>query len=267
MRSETARVLWIIISITVFLLAVSGTTFLALSAGSENEVQIAEIETPFENNWDRPRNESLSHYDPNNPDLSENLDTSSSENLDNIEENITSSATPSDTSSNTSEEDQTESLISSSLGETETSPTATENSSNNKEQMHITDENETPQKAYYSQPKRDEKKSYQPVKKATPTPVVRRQQPKYTYVKRFWIQVGSFSIHTWAENAQQDLNQKGYQAYITTGTSKENTNVYRLRIGPFDSKSEADYYLQKVSTLKDYAKSYVSNTTSKEKIQ
>ena len=85
-------------------------------------------------------------------------------------------------------------------------------------------------------------------------------------MKRFWIQAGSFQLFSGAELAQKDLKQKGFQSYIATN-QKDNKDFYRLRIGPFESKSEAEYYLKKVGQYKDYSNSYISSTISREVVQ
>ena len=59
----------------------------------------------------------------------------------------------------------------------------------------------------------------------------------------YWIQVGSFSDKSKADSARENLESKGYRN-VSNSTTKE--DMYRVRIGPYAAKSEAENVLVKV---------------------
>lgn len=73
----------------------------------------------------------------------------------------------------------------------------------------------------------------------------------------YWIQVGSFSTLNGAEKAKERIAVKGFTASIHT-TSVEGKNFYRVRIGPYEKKNEADKFLYWIKEIDGFDKSYVS---------
>ncbi|MBR6914671.1 MAG: SPOR domain-containing protein, partial [Treponema sp.] len=70
----------------------------------------------------------------------------------------------------------------------------------------------------------------------------------------YWIQVGSFSDKSKADSARENLESKGYRN-VSNSTTKE--DMYRVRIGPYAAKSEAENVLVKVVKIKGYENAYV----------
>ncbi|MCL2600644.1 MAG: SPOR domain-containing protein [Treponema sp.] len=73
----------------------------------------------------------------------------------------------------------------------------------------------------------------------------------------FWIQAGAFSSKARAETVKESLEAKGIASII------ENRNIngrtyYRVRIGPYLSENEANYWLGLVSSIDGFSGSWVS---------
>jgi len=73
----------------------------------------------------------------------------------------------------------------------------------------------------------------------------------------FWIQAGAFSSKARAETVKESLEAKGIASII------ENRNIngrtyYRVRIGPYLSANEANYWLALVSSIDGFGSSWVS---------
>ncbi len=104
-----------------------------------------------------------------------------------------------------------------------------------------------------------------PVKKAPvkPAPVKTAVKvAKPVNVTEFWIQTGSFKSVNTAENAKQTLVSKGFAPTIQT-KAVNGTNYYRVRIGPYTSKDEAEKFLHWVKSLDGFIESYVSKVYTK----
>lgn len=73
------------------------------------------------------------------------------------------------------------------------------------------------------------------------------------------MQVGSFSDKSKADAARTDLEKKGYRN-VSNSTTKE--NMYRVRIGPYSDKSEAESVVTKVSKYKEYENAFISDANA-----
>jgi len=77
----------------------------------------------------------------------------------------------------------------------------------------------------------------------------------------FWVQTGAFSTVTKAEGVKDTLSSKGITSII------ENRNVngqtlFRVRVGPYTSKNEADYWLSLIRAIGGFEDSQVRLTQS-----
>lgn len=82
-------------------------------------------------------------------------------------------------------------------------------------------------------------------------------------VTRFWVQVAAYSNKNTAENARSTLSEKKISSDIYTYQDAKDKLYYRVRVGPFTTKSEAEYWKAKIVEIKDFtnAGSYVTSTT------
>jgi len=81
----------------------------------------------------------------------------------------------------------------------------------------------------------------------------------------FWIQVGSYSSLTKAESVSDALKARG----LTTTVQSKDVNgqaVYRVRIGAFNTKEEADKFSVQVKGLEGYEESFVIQSSMTRKV-
>lgn len=81
-------------------------------------------------------------------------------------------------------------------------------------------------------------------------------------VTEYWIQAGSFTAKANAEKARDSLKARYLNTEIFTKDSAGKT-AYRVRIGPYKNKGEADYWLGVVSEIPGFNESYVSEVKTK----
>ena len=99
-----------------------------------------------------------------------------------------------------------------------------------------------------------------PVSEVSITPVVKKQETMKVSVTVYWIQVGSYNDLTKAEEVRDYLLTKDISSEIQTKEVNGKT-YYRVRIGAFQSKGEADRFLDPIKQLKNFEESYVVQTT------
>ncbi|MCR4952665.1 MAG: SPOR domain-containing protein [Treponema sp.] len=87
-------------------------------------------------------------------------------------------------------------------------------------------------------------------------------KPAQKTIKRFWVQVAAYSNKKTAENARTVLDNNKIPADIFTYQDNKNRLFYRVRVGPYTTKSEAEYWKAKIEKISDFAKaeSYVTST-------
>ena len=87
------------------------------------------------------------------------------------------------------------------------------------------------------------------------------QAPKA--VTRYWVQVAAYTNKKTAENAREVLTSNKITSDIFTYQDAKNRLFYRVRVGPYTTKSEAEYWQAKIAKIDDFkdSKSYVASTT------
>lgn len=98
-----------------------------------------------------------------------------------------------------------------------------------------------------------------PVEKPA-APVIKKQETMKVSVTVYWIQVGSYNDLIKAEEVRDYLQVKDISSEIQTRIVDGQT-YYRVRIGAFQSKGEADRFLTPIRELKNFDDSYVVQTT------
>jgi len=73
----------------------------------------------------------------------------------------------------------------------------------------------------------------------------------------YWIQTGSYKSQTKAEELVSLLESKGLGSRVFSWTSKNET-FYRVRVGPYSNKGEADKFLALVKQVQGLETSFVS---------
>jgi len=84
-----------------------------------------------------------------------------------------------------------------------------------------------------------------------PQPVYRDEK-----VQVYWIQVGSYGTMTKAESVSSFLKEKGLSTAVQT-RAVDGVTRYRVRIGAFNTKEEADKFNGQVRTIRGFEESYV----------
>ena len=106
-------------------------------------------------------------------------------------------------------------------------------------------------------------KTTAPVQKPAPSgskTAVKASTPKsYT---DYWVQTGAYSSKTRAETVRDELKAKGITAILDVKDINGKT-YYRVRIGPYTSQKEAQYWLSLVKNLDGFSESYISMVQAK----
>lgn len=95
---------------------------------------------------------------------------------------------------------------------------------------------------------------------ASPQAAAKPAAPKSVTVTEFWIQAGSFSSKSRAEDLQRNLAAKSLSSIITL-SEVDGKSWYRVRIGPYDAKKDAEAWMQKVRAIPGCEEAYVSQQT------
>jgi DedD protein len=91
------------------------------------------------------------------------------------------------------------------------------------------------------------------LKQSAPKPV---DDKNYT---NYWVQTGAFSTQVRAEGAKESLESKGIASVIDNSDVNGKT-WYRVRVGPYLSENEANYWLALVKSIEGFTSSQVRIT-------
>ncbi len=100
-----------------------------------------------------------------------------------------------------------------------------------------------------------------PTPAAVPAPAPKSVQPAPAPVKKvrvteYWIQAGSFSHRSSAEEAKESLQEKEFESVIFT-KDVNGTQYFRVRIGPYKYKAEAEKFLGYVKNIDNFESSQI----------
>ncbi|MDR2150415.1 MAG: SPOR domain-containing protein [Spirochaetaceae bacterium] len=108
------------------------------------------------------------------------------------------------------------------------------------------------------------KASPSPASAAKPTQTPKSvAAPQAKIIASYWIQTGSFSTLTRAESAKELLMTKGFSSIIESSDVRGEM-FYRVRVGPYTSKNEAEYWLPIVKAIEGFEESLVWQTQSRQ---
>ena len=98
--------------------------------------------------------------------------------------------------------------------------------------------------------------------KAAPAPApAPKAEPKKT---QYWVQVAAYSNKKGAEGARTILDENKIPSDIFTYRDTKDKLYYRVRVGPYTTKSEAEYWRTKIIKINDIDNandSYITSTT------
>ena len=86
-------------------------------------------------------------------------------------------------------------------------------------------------------------------------------QPRTVSVTHYWIQAGSFTARSRAENTQQLLAEKGWTSRIIS-RDVDGRTYFRVRIGPYEAEAEAEKFLEWLRGIDTFEGSYISQMYS-----
>lgn len=82
---------------------------------------------------------------------------------------------------------------------------------------------------------------------------------------QYWVQAASFTNKANAEAARSALAENKIDSEIFTYTDSNGKVYYRLRVGPYTTKTEAEYWRSRIVLIDEFAdsQSYVTNSSAK----
>jgi cell division protein FtsN len=102
-----------------------------------------------------------------------------------------------------------------------------------------------------------------PPAKAAPAPKpAARPAPRQIRVTEYWIQTGAYSSASRADEVVRELAEKGLATKVSTRQINGKTS-FRVRVGPYASKSEANKFLAWIQDLKGFESSYISMVSAR----
>ena len=96
-----------------------------------------------------------------------------------------------------------------------------------------------------------------PVQKPAAPAVEKPGVKKTVRVTEYWIQAGSFTSLSKADDVKSVLTEKGVTSTIST-TNVNGTDFFRVRLGPYSDQMEADKFLSWIQAVKGFENSYIS---------
>jgi Sporulation related domain. len=101
-----------------------------------------------------------------------------------------------------------------------------------------------------------------PAEKQAAQPVVPKTVKKQPAVTQFWVQAAAFTSKKTADDARATLDSNKIPADVFTYKDNRGRMFYRVRIGPYMTKSEAEYWRTRIAMIPEFAKneSYVTST-------
>jgi DedD protein len=107
--------------------------------------------------------------------------------------------------------------------------------------------------------------SPKPVASAKPAvsvkPAASSAKPGQTKHNDYWVQTGAFTAKVRAEGVKETLAEKGITSIIEN-REVDGKTWYRVRVGPYTSETEANYWLALVKSIEGFADSQVRQTVS-----
>jgi len=99
----------------------------------------------------------------------------------------------------------------------------------------------------------------QPSPQPSPQPNVTETEPETRTVRstEYWIQAGSYTSRTRADRIKDELDRQGLTGRIMS-KDVDGTLYYRVRIGPYQEKAEAQKFLTWVKEKEQFSSSYIS---------
>jgi DedD protein len=98
-----------------------------------------------------------------------------------------------------------------------------------------------------------------PARKPAPAAAKPAASSGQKLIDNYWVQTGSFSAKVRAENVKETLAAKGITSRIEN-REVNGTTFFRVRVGPYTSKNEADYWLALIKAIDGFEESQIWKT-------
>jgi DedD protein len=98
--------------------------------------------------------------------------------------------------------------------------------------------------------------------KSAPRPAAKAPAPPAQTFNDYWVQTGSFSTRVRADGVKETLASKGI-ASIIENRDVEGKTFYRVRIGPYTSQNEANYWLSLIKSIQGFEDSQIWRSQSR----
>ena len=102
----------------------------------------------------------------------------------------------------------------------------------------------------------------QPVRPAAQTGTAAKSTREPKGQNDFWVQTGAFSTITKAEGVKSTLASKGITSIIENRDVNGQT-LFRVRVGPYTSQNEANYWLSLIKSINGFEDSQVRQTVAR----
>ena len=81
---------------------------------------------------------------------------------------------------------------------------------------------------------------------------------------KYWVQAAAYTAKKSADNARTTLSENKIPAEVFTYTDNKNKIYYRVRVGPYTTKSEAEYWKNKILQIDQFkdSKAYITDSTA-----
>jgi DedD protein len=86
--------------------------------------------------------------------------------------------------------------------------------------------------------------------------------PAKKLYRDYWVQAGSYSTKERADGVKKSLDDKGITSIVTNQQVNGQT-FFRVRVGPYTSKNEAEYWLAMIKSIDGFENSQVWESQSK----
>ena len=288
---EQKRTLWIIAAVGVFLLVVLGAAVILYSPTLRGQQDVANASSSYSdkttssNGWISLAPASAQIDEEKLPDSAESAEESndaensySDENSKNVED-MTIYANNATIYSNSTENKETQQTPVTNIYNTTTidlNPSAkTDSTEKNAKPAESVKETEktlkkenSPVVAKKSAQKTDIKESSKKIENSVAKATGKSQKPQANTSKKeqktvFWIQVTALTSRKSADEAREILEKNQIAADVFTYKNNKNKLFYRVRVGPYTTKSEAEYWRSKISAIENFknCEAYVTSTS------
>lgn len=111
--------------------------------------------------------------------------------------------------------------------------------------------------------KGEQKNTVKAVKTELKKAVAAKPAAKEPEIVQYWIQVTALTSRKSADEARSRLDENQISADVFTYTDNKKQLFYRVRVGPYTTKSEAEYWRTKISKIDSFqnTSSYITSTT------